>query len=178
MEAKEHIKQTMRIIEGFPAEGISYKDITPILQDPQVFHETVDALAKALEEQEFDYILGVEARGFIVGAAVAYTLHKGFLMARKPGKLPGNLIKQSYSLEYGEAAVEMDRDTLREGDRVVVMDDLLATGGTAEAACKLVEKAGGKVATTLFLTELTEVGGRKKLEAEGYPVISLLQWSH
>lgn len=172
------LKEKMRVIEGFPGPGISYKDITTILQDPDALQAMVDQLVQALEGLSFDYILGTESRGFIVGVPVAVALHKGFLMARKPGKLPGRLLSQSYALEYGEATIEIDKDSIPVGARVVVMDDLLATGGTAKSACQLVEMAGGQVVTSLFLTELTELGGRKVLEEAGYPVRAILQWTH
>ncbi|MCI6156959.1 MAG: adenine phosphoribosyltransferase [Peptoniphilaceae bacterium] len=176
MNQSVDLKQTMRVIEGFPGPGISYKDITTILSNPQALASMIDQLAEALRDVEFDYVLGVESRGFIVGVPVAYQLHKGFLMARKPGKLPGNLIRKTYHLEYGDASIEIDRDALPDGARVVIMDDLLATGGTAKAASELVEQAGGKVVRTLFLTELTGLKGREVLEKEGFSVESILQW--
>lgn len=172
------LKEKMRIIEDFPAPGISYKDITTILQDPKAFREMVDALCEALAGVSFDYILGVEARGFVCGAPVAYAMQKGFIMVRKPGKLPGRLVRQDYTLEYGEAAVEMDRDSLPKGARVVVMDDILATGGTAAASCALAKEVGAEVVRVQFLTELTSVGGRQALETRGYEVNALLQWDH
>ncbi|MDD7593873.1 MAG: adenine phosphoribosyltransferase [Peptoniphilaceae bacterium] len=178
MSEQVNLKEKMRVIEGFPGPGISYKDITTILADPDALQAMIDALAEAASEISFDYVLGTESRGFIVGVPVADRLHKGFIMARKPGKLPGNLIRESYTLEYGEAAIEVDRDSIPEGARVLIMDDLLATGGTAKAACALVEKAGGTVAGTLFLTELTSLGGRKVLEDEGYAVHAVLQWNN
>ena len=175
---KEQLRDTMRIIEDFPAKGISFKDITTVLQDPEAFHSMVDVLAEELQDVEYDAIIGVEARGFIVGAPVAYAMNKGFLMARKPGKLPGNLLTQNYALEYGEAEVQLDQDSVQKGQRIVVLDDLLATGGTALATCQLVERAGGEVAQVVFLTELEDLGGRKKLEEAGYTVKSILHWKH
>lgn len=175
---KEQLRDTMRIIEDFPAKGISFKDITTVLQDPEAFHSMVDVLAEELQDVEYDAIIGVEARGFIVGAPVAYAMNKGFLMARKPGKLPGNLLTQNYALEYGEAEVQLDRDSVQKGQRIVVLDDLLATGGTALATCQLVERAGGEVAQVVFLTELEDLGGRTKLEEAGYTVKSILHWKH
>lgn len=178
MTKQMDLKKKMRVIEGFPGPGISYKDITTILSDADALKAMVEQLADAAKEWDFDYVLGTESRGFIVGVPVAALLHKGFIMARKPGKLPGNLIKKSYTLEYGEAAIEVDRDSISDGARVLVMDDLLATGGTAKTACELVEAAGGVVAGTLFLTELTDLGGRKVLEEAGYKVKALLTWTN
>lgn len=172
------LREKMRIIEDFPSPGISYKDITTILQDKDALKEAIDCLAKATEELDFDYVLGIEARGFIFGSALAYSLGKGFLMVRKSGKLPGNLVQASYDLEYGQASIELDKDSLPKGAKVVVLDDLLATGGTALATCGLVAEAGGEVVSTLFLTELTDLGGREALEKAGYPVISILRWAH
>ncbi|MFR9280922.1 adenine phosphoribosyltransferase [Levyella massiliensis] len=178
MEKTVDLKKKMRVIEGFPGPGISYKDITTILSDPDALQAMVQQLADAADGLDFDYVLGTESRGFIVGVPVAAKLHKGFIMARKPGKLPGNLVRKSYTLEYGEASIEVDRDSIPNGARVLVMDDLLATGGTAKTACELVEAAGGVVAGTLFLTELTELGGRKALEDAGYEVRALLTWTN
>lgn len=178
MDRREYLRSAMRIIEGFPAEGISYKDITTVLSDPKALRLMVEELSDALGGIEYDYVLGVEARGFICGSMVAVHNGKGFLMARKPGKLPGRLIRQEYDLEYGSTAIEIDVDSIPDGARIVVMDDLLATGGTAGAACQLVEKAGGVVAAVEFLTELEDLGGRKALEVQGRRVISILKWDH
>lgn len=178
MKSKVDLRNKMRIIEDFPVEGVSYKDITTILQDKDAFQESIRLLADALEGIEYDFVLGVEARGFIFGAALAYAENKGFLMARKEGKLPGDLIQAEYSLEYGEAVIELDKDSVPEGARVVVLDDLLATGGTAKATCELVEEAGGQVVLSLFLTELTSLKGREVIEKAGYPVKTILKWDH
>lgn len=174
---KMNLKEKMRVIEGFPKAGISYKDITTILQDSVSLKEMVDALAAAIKDLDFDLIVGTESRGFIVGMPVAYALNKGFVMARKPGKLPGNLLSKSYKLEYGEATIEIDKDTIAPACKVIIMDDLLATGGTAKTTCDLVKEAGGIVVSCLFLTELTDLNGRKILEDAGYPVKSLLTWN-
>lgn len=170
------LRKKMRIVEGFPEPGISYKDITTILQDPAALHEMVRSLIEGLEGVDYDYVLGVESRGFICGIAVAHAAGKGFLMARKPGKLPGRIIRQEYELEYGHAALELDADSMPRGAKCVIIDDLLATGGTSAAACNLVEQAGGEVAAVEFLTELEYLGGRKTLEDLGYRVVSILRW--
>lgn len=171
-----NLKNKMRIILDFPKDGISYKDITPILQDKDTLNEMVEVLEDSVKDLEFDYILGIEARGFLLGMVLAYSLNKGFIMARKPGKLPGETVQMSYDLEYGKATMEIDKDSFEKGAKILVVDDLLATGGTANAVCSLVEKVGGEVAATLFLTELTGIGGRKVIEESGHNVISVLQW--
>lgn len=178
MTDKEYLQSKMRIIEDFPAKGISYKDITTILEDKKAFKIMTDMLAKELDGEDFDAVVGIDARGFILGAALCYKLGKSFIMARKPGKLPGNVISEDYTLEYGKATIEVDKDTLKGGRRVVVVDDLMATGGTAKTVCRLVEKAGGKVVMALFLTELESIGGRKDLENSGYRVKSIIKWDH
>lgn len=164
----------IRHIPGFPIEGILFHDIMPMLQDPEAFHSAVDRLADFARQRHADLILGAEARGFIMGAAMAYALRIGFAAARKPGKLPWNVSRCEYALEYGTDALEIHADAIKPGQRVVIHDDLLATGGTAKAKIELVEQAGGIVAGLAFLIELTELRGRDKLE--GYDVLSLLQY--
>lgn len=170
------LRDEMRIIEDFPKAGISYKDITPILQKKEVFQAAIHQLQEALAGVDYDYIVGIEARGFIMGAALAYAEGKGFLMCRKEGKLPGRTVSYSYDLEYGQATVEMDQDSVPAGARLVILDDLLATGGTAAACAHLIELAGGRVALALFITELTGLEGRQKLEELGISVRSLITW--
>lgn len=178
MDRIENLKKHMRIIEDFPKEGISYKDITTLLDRGDVFRETIDLLTEAVADLDYDMIMGIETRGFIMGAPMSYKTGKGFLMARKAGKLPGDLIAKTYSLEYGEATLEVDRDSVKSGAKILVVDDLIATGGSALAVCELVREAGGEVACALFLTELESLGGRKILEDQGIKVISLLRWDH
>ncbi len=164
----------IRHIPGFPREGILFHDIMPMLQDPEALHYAVDQLAEFGREKQVDLVLGAEARGFILGAALAYALGVGFAAARKPGKLPWTVNRCEYALEYGTDALEMHIDAVKPGQRVLIHDDLLATGGTAKAKIKLVENAGGIVAGLAFIIELTELGGREKLA--GYDVFSLLQY--
>ena len=164
----------IRHIPGFPKEGILFHDIMPMLQDAEAFHYAVDQLASFAKAKNADLILGAEARGFIMGAAMAYALRIGFAAARKPGKLPWDVSRCEYDLEYGTDALEMHSDAIRPGQRVIIHDDLLATGGTARAKIQLVENAGGVVAGLAFLIELTELHGRDKLA--GYEVFSLLQY--
>ncbi len=164
----------IRHIPGFPREGILFHDIMPMLQDPGALRYAVDRLAEFGREKQVDLVLGAEARGFILGAALAYALGVGFAAARKPGKLPWTVTRCEYALEYGTDVLEMHVDAVKPGQRVLIHDDLLATGGTAKAKIKLVEDAGGIVAGLAFIIELTELGGREKLA--GYDVFSLLQY--
>lgn len=169
------LKSKIRVIEDFPEEGISFKDITTLLKDKDVFKETIDQLATYVEKYDFDYIVGIEARGFIMGAPLAYKLSKGFIPVRKPGKLPGNIIKENYDLEYGQNSIEMDADVLEEGDKVLLLDDLLATGGTAKAAAKLIETTGAKISAVGFLIELTDLKGIDLLK--DYPTFSIIKYN-
>lgn len=152
-----------RDIEDFPSPGVMFKDLTPLFADATAFGQVLDALA-ARHEATIDVVAGVEARGFVVGAPLAQRMGVGFVPIRKKGKLPGDVVAQSYDLEYGCATIEMHRDAVRPGARVLVVDDVLATGGTAIAACELVEKVGGTVAGFDVLVELAFLGGRARLD--------------
>jgi adenine phosphoribosyltransferase len=164
----------IRHIPGFPKEGILFHDIMPMLQDAEALRYAVDRLADFGRSRQVDLVLGAEARGFILGAALAYALGVGFAAARKPGKLPWKVTRCEYDLEYGTDVLEMHADAIKPGQRVLIHDDLLATGGTARAKIQLVEEAGGIVAGLAFIIELTELHGRDKLA--GYDVLSLLQY--
>ena len=164
----------IRDIPDFPKAGILFKDITTLLKDPAAFDRAVRELAAPYQDQKVDYVVGVESRGFIFGAVLARDLGAGFVPIRKPGKLPAETISASYQLEYGEDSVEIHRDGIEAGQRVLLVDDLLATGGTMEAACKLVERLKGEIVGIAFLVELTFLEGRKKLE--GQEVFSLIQY--
>lgn len=166
------LAQSIRNIPDFPVKGIQFKDITTLLQDPTAFAAAVRALLDHYADREIDVIVGIEARGFIWGAIVAYERGAGFVPVRKPGKLPAETIRAEYSLEYGTNALEMHRDAIQPGQRVLVIDDLLATGGTAKATCELVERLGGKVVGVAFLIELLSLAGRAKLA--GYDVWALI----
>lgn len=170
------IKSLIRVIEDYPEKGISFKDITTLLKDKDGFRKTIDLLEAELKDYDFDYIAGVESRGFIFGAPLADRLNKGFIPIRKPGKLPAEIEKVSYDLEYGTNELEIHKDALNEGDRVVIIDDLIATGGSAKAAAKLVESIGGEVVCFEFLIELTSLKGREVLK--DYDVISLVEYDH
>ena len=164
----------VRDIPDFPKEGILFRDIMPLLQDPVALREAVDRIIEYGTGKHIDMVLGAEARGFILGAAVAYGLGAGFVCARKPGKLPYRTISAEYDLEYGTDKLEIHEDAIKPGQNVLVHDDLLATGGTAKAKIELVEKLGGKVVGCAFLIELTALEGRAKLE--GYDTFSLISY--
>ena len=164
----------IRDIPDFPRPGIIFRDITPILQDTTALKQAVDALIVELEPYDFDVIVAPEARGFILGAQLAYALGKGFVPARKPGKLPGQTRKVTYELEYGFDSLEMHTDAILPGQKVLIFDDLLATGGTILSTIKLVEEGGGEVVAAAFLIELLDLNGRDLLKK--YPVLSLLQY--
>ncbi|HET7558540.1 MAG TPA: adenine phosphoribosyltransferase [Limnochordia bacterium] len=157
------LNRIVRVVPDFPKPGISFKDITPILQDPDALRFAVDQMASHFRDRAVDVVLGVESRGFIFGAPIAYTLGRGFVLARKPGKLPAAVVRVEYGLEYGRDALEVHTDAISPGQRVLLVDDLLATGGTITAAAKLVQQLGGVVAGYAFLIELTALGGRKHL---------------
>jgi adenine phosphoribosyltransferase len=168
------IRQAIRDIPNFPKPGIVFKDITPLLSNGRLFKQTIDLLADRYRPQEVDTILGVESRGFIIGAALAYRLEAGFCIVRKPGKLPYETHRASYLLEYGSDTLEVHRDAIQPNARVLIVDDLLATGGTASAAAELVQKLGGKVVECAFVIELSFLKGRERLKPHG--VFSLIQY--
>ena len=158
------VEDYIRTIPDFPEPGIMFRDITTVLQDPDGFKLAIDEMASLLDGLDFDVIAGTESRGFIFGTPLAYNLHKPFVLIRKKGKLPYNTIGMEYDLEYGKAEIEMHTDSITPGQKVVLVDDLIATGGTMEAAAKLVEKLGGEVVKLIFLLELAGLEGRKRLE--------------
>ena len=161
-------------IPDFPEPGIMFRDITSVIQDPEGLKLAVDGLVGLLKDVDYDLIIGPESRGFIFGVPVAYLCGKGFIPVRKKGKLPRETVSQKYDLEYGQAEVEMHKDAVKPGQKVVIVDDLIATGGSAEAAVKLVEKLGGQVVRMVFVMELAGLEGRKKLA--GYDVKSLISY--
>ena len=161
---RERLEDYVRTIPDFPEPGIMFRDITTVLSDADGLKLAIDEMAKKLENVDFDVIAGAEARGFIFGAALAYNLHKPFILIRKKGKLPGETIAQTYDLEYGTATIEIHKDAVKPGEKVVIVDDLIATGGTVEAAAQLIEKVGGEVVMMVFLMELAGLCGREKLK--------------
>lgn len=170
----QHLKELIREVPDFPKEGILFYDITTLLKDREGFRHTIDALKSQYAGLGVDMVIGIEARGFIFAPALAYALGAGFVPVRKPKKLPAESAKVSYALEYGTDTLEIHRDAVSEGTRVLIVDDLLATGGTARATTRLVEELGGIVVGIAFVVELTFLGGREKLN--GYEVFSLLQY--
>jgi adenine phosphoribosyltransferase len=173
-ETTEEIGLYIREVHDFPERGISFKDITPLIENGPAFHDAVDGMARATEGIDYSRILSAEARGFVFGTALAYRAKKGLVLARKPNKLPRKTISASYDLEYGQSTLEVHTDAIAHGTRVLVVDDLLATGGTSHAMCQLVENAGGVVAGVAFLIELRFLKGRQLLAP--YEVTSLLAY--
>lgn len=171
----QDIKNTIRNIPDYPKIGIQFKDITTTLKHPQALHAVIDLIAQHYKNEKIDYIAGIEARGFIFGSALAYTLNCGFIPIRKSGKLPAQVLTQEYDLEYGTDKIEIHRDAVEKGAKVLIIDDLLATGGTAEAAAKLMKNAGAEVIGFAFMVELSELNGRSKLDKHA-PVFSLIQY--
>ena len=164
------VKDYIRTIPNFPHEGIMFRDVTTLFADPRGMRLAIDQMLAPYVGTRIDKVVGLEARGFILGGAVAHQLSVGFVPVRKKGKLPGAVISQDYSLEYGQATVEMHTDAIEAGEKILIVDDLLATGGTAEAGITLVERLGGEIVSCAFVVDLPELGGRKKLAGLGYNV--------
>tara|TARA_B100001250_G_scaffold388212_1_gene386279 strand:+ start:271 stop:801 length:531 start_codon:yes stop_codon:yes gene_type:complete len=161
--SKIDLKKFIQNVPDFPHEGINFKDVSPLLKDAVAFATAVSLMADAVKDKQIDYVAGIEARGFIFGSALANLLNLGFIPIRKPGKLPGEIIGQSYFLEYGESSLEMQRDAVSKGSDLLIVDDILATGGTAKSAAKLVERIGGRVVGFVFLASLEFLNGRKEI---------------
>ena len=174
LDTLERLRAAVRDVPDFPKKGIVFKDITPVLSDPVLFHVSIDLFLDRCRGKKIDKIVGIDARGFLFGSAVAYELGVGFVPIRKRGKLPFQTEIASYSLEYGEAEMEMHIDAITAGERIVLVDDLLATGGTSAAAAVLIRKAGGNLLEAQFLIELEFLHGRQRLE--GYNVCSLIRY--
>jgi len=170
------IKSRIRTVPHYPKQGVMFRDITTLLKDPVGFRVTITELANRYAGAKIDRVAGIEARGFIVGAALAYHLGVGFVPIRKKGKLPAETVGQDYELEYGTDRIEMHADAVSPGERVLLVDDLIATGGTAIAACKLIESMGGKIVECCCVIELPDLGGRARLEKHGHNVFSLCEF--
>lgn len=170
----KRIEEYVRSIPDFPEEGIIFRDVTSVLQDADGLRLSIDLMQKELEGVEFDVIVGPESRGFIFGVPIAYNLHKAFVPVRKKGKLPCETVQMEYDLEYGSAVIEMHKDSIKPGQKVVIIDDLMATGGTIEAIVKLIETLGGEVVKVVFLMELAGLKGREKLTDKKIEVSSVI----
>jgi adenine phosphoribosyltransferase len=171
---KVNLKDKIRVIEDFPKAGISFKDITTLLQDGEVYKKAIDLCIEEVKDKEFDIIVGPEARGFLIGAPMSYATKKGFIPVRKPGKLPYETVKYEYELEYGTDALEIHKDAIKPGQKVLIVDDLLATGGTTLSTINLVKQLGGEIASVLFLIELSFLNGRDTLK--DYDVKSVVKY--
>lgn len=169
-----NLKDKIRVVEDFPKEGISFKDITTLLQDGEAYKKAVDLCIEAAQDKEFDIIIGPEARGFLIGAPMSYATGKGFVPVRKPGKLPYETVKYEYELEYGTDALEIHKDSIKPGQKVLIVDDLLATGGTTLSTIKLVQQLGGEVVSVVFLIELEFLNGKDTLK--DYDVKSIIKY--
>ncbi|MDH4285417.1 MAG: adenine phosphoribosyltransferase [Gallionellaceae bacterium] len=170
------IKSKVRTVPHYPKQGIMFRDITTVLKDPVGLRATVDELARRYKDERIDKIAGIESRGFILGAPLAYVLGKGFVPIRKKGKLPAETIGHDYQLEYGTDRIEIHTDAISKGERVLLVDDLIATGGTAEAACILIGKMGGEIVECAFMIDLPDIGGRARLEKHGHKVFALCEF--
>lgn len=170
-----NVKDKIRAVENFPKEGIIFRDITTALKDAETLREIIDYLCEQFKDVKIDYIAGIESRGFIIGMPMAYKLNAGFIPIRKPNKLPAATLSEEYALEYGTDKIEIHVDAIEEGANVLIVDDLLATGGTAEAACKLVKKTGGNLIGIAFLIELEDLKGREKFDKD-LNVVSMLKY--
>ena len=176
MSQTKSVRDYIRTIVDFPPEGILCRDVTTLISDPRGFRLAIDQMLHPYVGLQIDKVVGLEARGFIVGGAIAHQLSVGFVPVRKKGKLPGAVISQAYELEYGEAVMEMHDDAIQPGEKILLVDDLLATGGTAEAGITLIERLGGEIISCSFIIDLPELGGRKRLEALGMDVHTLCEF--
>ena len=170
------IKSKIRTIENYPIDGVMFRDITTLLQDPEGLRESIDQLVNRYKDLKINKIVAIEARGFILGAPLAYLLNIGLVLIRKPGKLPSETINQEYKLEYGSDMVEIHIDAIKKGEKVLIVDDLIATGGTAEAAVRLIQKVQGEIVECCFIIDLPDLGGSEKLEKMGQKVFTLCEF--
>ena len=172
------IKSKIRTVPNFPVEGIMFRDISTLIGDPEGLKSVIRSFSERYKNNDgFDFIAGIEARGFIVGSALAYALNKGFIMIRKPDKLPGKVVTEEYQLEYGSSKMEMHEDAFSPDSNILLVDDLLATGGTMKAAIALIEKIGGFIFEIAVIVDLPDIGGSKKLTDEGYKIFSLTKFT-
>ena len=170
------LKKYIRSIPNYPKKGILFRDITTLIKNKEAFRETINQLGNLASKIKFDKLVAIESRGFIFASTLSYNLSKSLILMRKKGKLPSDTFSQDFVLEYGKATIEVHKDSINKNDSVVIIDDLIATGGTSEAAAKLVEKSGGKVAGFIFVINLYDLGGVKKLKEKGYEAFSLMEF--
>ncbi len=170
------IKSKIRTIENYPIDGVMFRDITTLFKDPNGLHEAIDLLVERYKDMKIDKIAAIEARGFLLGAPLAYLLNIGLVLIRKPGKLPAKTIDQEYELEYGSDRIEVHDDAIEKGEKILIVDDLIATGGTVEAAVRLVEKMQGEIVECCFIVDLPDIGGRTRLEKIGQKVFTLCEF--
>lgn len=176
MKIMVDLKDKIREVPDWPKKGVNFKDITTLLQDKNFFQEVVNLISKPLAKRKINKIVGIDARGFLIAAPVAYKLKIGLAIVRKKGKLPFDTIEQEYELEYAKAIIQMHKDAIKKGEKVILIDDLLATGGTALATCDLIEELGGEIIETVFIVDLPFLNGSKKLKKRGYKVRSLVSY--
>jgi adenine phosphoribosyltransferase len=172
----EKLKSKVRTVPNWPKQGVMFRDITTLLKDSEGFSEVISRLNERYEDMNIDVVAGIESRGFIIGAALAHSLGVGFVPIRKKGKLPAETISEEYDLEYGKDSIQIHKDAIKKKENVLLVDDLIATGGTMLAATRLVERLGGVVVECCFVIDLPELGGRKKLEQAGYKIFTLLEF--
>jgi adenine phosphoribosyltransferase len=170
------IKSKIRTIKNYPIDGVMFRDITTLFEDPEGLRDSINKLSERYKDFKIDKIAAIEARGFILGAPLAYILNVGLVLIRKPGKLPAKTISQDYDLEYGSDQIEIHSDAIRPGEKVLIVDDLIATGGTTEAAVKIVEKMQGQIVECCFIIDLPDIGGRARLEGIGQKVFTLCEF--
>lgn len=172
----DDLKNKIREVPNWPKKGVNFKDITTLLQDKNTFKSTIDSISEFFGDEKVDKVVGIDARGFLIAAPLAYKLNAGLAIVRKPGKLPFSLIEQEYTLEYGKDILQMHADAILPGEKVVLVDDLIATGGTAEATCDLIERLGGEILGVGFVIDLPFLGGSGRLRKKGYNVKSLIKY--
>jgi adenine phosphoribosyltransferase len=172
----DQIKSKIRTIPNWPRPGIMFRDITTLLQDAPTFNHTIELLLERYKDKKIELVAGIESRGFIIGSILAHRLDAGFIPIRKQGKLPAETESEEYEVHYGKETLEIHKDAIMSGQKILIVDDLIASGNTAMAACKLIKKAGGELVECCFIIDLPDLGGKKKLERAGYPVFSLVEF--
>ena len=170
------IKSKIRTVPHWPKQGVMFRDITTLLKDKEGYNRMIELLTRRYKKMKIDFVAGIESRGFITGSVLAHKLGVGFIPIRKSGKLPAETVSEEYELEYGKDKIEIHKDAIYEGNKILLVDDLIATGGTALAACKLIKKLGGEIVECSFIVDLPDLGGKKRLEKEGYKVFNIVEF--